>query len=142
MSTGGIWTPVNGARTAIFSAGFDLTATSTYKVALFAQTSNLTVASTTFAGVTNELGTANGYTAGGVGVSLTLTGTTSVTATPTAPIVWAASGGSITARWAALYKIGGNVLAFMLLDPSPADVTATTGNNLTISNSVPVFTFA
>jgi hypothetical protein len=53
---------------------------------------------------------------------------------------WAASGGSIVARHAAIYigSLSANtLLATSLLDDTPADVTATDGNTLriTISNS-------
>lgn len=51
----------------------------------------------------------------------------------TDPAVWTASGGSIVARYAVLYEVGGNVLAYCLLDSAPADVTATTGNTLTFT---------
>lgn len=130
----GPWTLVNGARTALLSAGFDLTATSTYKVALVTSASNIGAATTTWAGVTNEVANANGYTTGGIGVAMALAGTTSVTASFTSNPVWTATGGSITARTAVLYKIGGNVLAFALLDSTPADITATVGNTLTIDS--------
>ncbi|MFP9058875.1 hypothetical protein, partial [Enterococcus faecalis] len=79
-------------------------------------------------GVTNEVAQANGYTTGGVAVTLTLSGTTSVTASFSTNPTWTASGGSITARWAVLYELGGNVLCYVLLDNTPADVTTTNGN--------------
>ncbi len=78
-------------------------------------------------------------------MAFTLAGTTSVTASFTTNPVWTASGGSITARYAAIYEVGGDVLAFVLLDSAPADVTATTGNTLTIDSDgtpAPVFTLA
>jgi hypothetical protein len=60
----------------------------------------------------------------------------------TAP-VWTASGGSITARYAVIYEVGGNVLCYALLDSAPADVSATDGNTLTVgSNGGTVFTLA
>lgn len=137
----GTWVIPNGGRTNLLNGTFDIDS-DTYKVALVASTSNISTSSTTFAGVTNELSTANGYTAGGITVTMTLSGTTSVTATFASSPVWTASGGSIVARWAVLYEVSGNVVAFVLLDSSPADVTATSGNTLTISNSTPVFTLA
>lgn len=142
--TAGAWILTNGARTDII-AGTDIL-TSSYKVALVASTSNVSTSSTTFAGVTNELSTANGYTAGGVAVTLSDTGTTSVAVYFATNPTWTASGGSIVARWAVLYKVSGNVLAFCLLDNTPADVTITTGNTLTIKSdntaSNPVYTMA
>ena len=95
--------------------------------------------------MTNEHANANGYTTGGIAVTLALAGTTSVTVSFSSNPVWTASGGSITARFAALYEVGGDVLAYVLLDSTPADVTATTGNTLTIDSDgtpSPVLTLA
>ncbi|MDQ6721070.1 MAG: hypothetical protein M3003_09800, partial [Candidatus Dormibacteraeota bacterium] len=96
----------------------------------------------TYAGVTNEVAQANGYTTGGIAVSFTLAGTTTVTASGASNPVWTASGGSITARFAAIYEVSGNVLCFCTLDSTPADVTITTGNTLTVAISSGAFTLA
>lgn len=101
--------------------------------------------STTYAGVTNEHANANGYTTGGIAVAFTLAGTTSVTASFTSNPVWTATGGSITARFAAIYELSGDIAFYCLLDNTPADVTATAGNTLTIDSDGspnPVFTLA
>ena len=99
--------------------------------------------STTYAGLTNEVANANGYTTGGIAVALTLSGTTTVTAAMTTAPVWTASGGSITARFAVIYEVGGNVLCYCTLDSTPADVTATAGNTLTVgANGATVYTLA
>lgn len=137
----GSWTFTSGGRTKLLDGTFDIDSDS-YKTALFLSTSNIGAASTTFAGVTNEHAGANGYTAGGVAVTLTLVGTTTVTVAASASPSWTASGGSIVARFAVLYEVGGNVLAYCLLDSAPADVTTTTGNILTISMTTSVFTLA
>jgi hypothetical protein len=93
--------------------------------------------------VTNEHANANGYTTGGITVSpLVLSGTTSVTVDFTTDPVWTASGGSIVARFAVLYESGGRVLAYCLLDSTPANVTATDGNTLTINSGASVLTVA
>jgi hypothetical protein len=116
-------------------------ASGTFKEALFLSTSNLGTASTTYAGVTNEHANANGYTTGGISVDLTLAGTTTVTADIATDPVWTASGGSIVARFAAIYEVGADILCYCLLDSTPADVTATTGNTLTVAaNASGVFT--
>jgi hypothetical protein len=129
------WTFVNGARTQLLNnVGFDIDSGS-YKVALFLSTSNITAASTTYAGVTNEVANANGYTTGGIAVTFTLSGSTTVTATFASNPVWTAAGGSITARFAVIYEVAGNVLCFCTLDSTPADVTATDTNTLTIAAS-------
>ena len=100
-------------------------------MALFLSTSNIGAASTTFALLTNEHAAANGYTAGGIAITLTLAGTTTVTIDIATDPVWTASGGSITARFAVIYEVGGRVLAYTTLDSTPADVTATASNTLT-----------
>lgn len=136
------WTFTNGARTNLLNGTHDVDSDS-WKMALFLSTSNLGAASTTFAGVTNEHAAANGYTAGGVAITLTLAGTTTVTVDVSVDPVWTASGGSITTRFAAIYEVGGNVLCFCTLDSTPADVTATDGNTLTVAaHASGVFTLA
>ena len=117
--------------------------TDSFKVALFLSTSNIGAASTTYAGVTNEHAAANGYTTGGIAVTHTLAGTTTVTVDWSTDPVWTASGGSITARFAVIYEVAGDVLAYCLLDSTPADVTATTGNTLTVAaHASGIFTLA
>lgn len=138
----GTWTFTNGGRTSLVDGTFDLNS-DTFKMALFLSTSNIGAASTTYAGVTNEHSNANGYTTGGIAVTLTLSGTTTVTVDISSDPVWTASGGSITARYAVIYEVSGNVLCYALLDSAPADVTATTGNTLTVAaNASGVFTLS
>lgn len=138
----GKWTLTTAALTSLLNGTFDIDSDS-YKVALFTSSSNIGASSTTFAGVTNQVAQANGYTTGGIAVTLNLSGTTTVSVTFATNPVWTASGGSITARWAVLYEVSGNVLAYCLLDAAPADVIATDGNTLTIDSDgspSPVFT--
>jgi len=138
----GPWTFTNAGRTSLLDGTFDID-TDTFRMALFQSTSNLGAASTTYAALTNEVANANGYTAGGNVVALTLAGTTTVTVDVTTDPVWTASGGSIVARFAVIYEVGGNVLCYCLLDDAPADVTATDGNTLTVAiNASGVFTLA
>lgn len=132
------------AKLNFFSATGTLGAsTSNFKMALVA--SGWTPANSTdevFADVTNELTTANGYTAGGIalsGVSLTQTSGT-VKFTCTAP-VWTASGGSIAAwRRGVVYYSGtlnskvNPIVGHFLGDSTPLDIPATTvGNTLTVT---------
>lgn len=126
------WAFTNGGRTKLLDGTFDID-TDSYKCALFLSTSNIGAASTTYAALTNEHANANGYTTGGIAVTLTLAGTTTVTIDIATDPVWTASGGSIVARFAVLYEVAGNVLAYTTLDSTPADVTATTGNTLTVA---------
>lgn len=139
----GAWTLTNTTRTKILNGQF--VSSDSYKIALFLNTSNLSTSSTTFAGVTNEVGVTNtGYTAGGIAVSpLVLAGTTSVTAKLTTNPVWTAGSAGLTAKFACLYEVAGDVLAFCTLDSGGADVTATSGNTLTVDSITnPVYTLA
>jgi hypothetical protein len=93
--------------------------------------------------VTNELSTANGYTAGGATLgsktwSLVGTGAAGKYVLQSSAIQWTASGGSITARYLILYKDTGTastspLLCCILIDNTPADVTATSGNPFTVT---------
>lgn len=137
----GAWTFTNTGRTSLINGDFDID-TDTFKIGLFLSTSNIGASSTTYAALTNEHANANGYTTGGASTTMALSGTTTVTV-DCSDVVWTASGGSIVARFAVLYEVGGKVLAYCLLDSTPADVTATTGNTLTITiNASGVFTLA
>jgi len=137
----GAWTFTNGGRTSLLDGTFDLD-TDTFKMALLLSTSNIGAASTTYAGLTNEHANNNGYSTGGNATALSLSGTTTVTVDCTDE-VWTASGGSIVARFAVIYEVSGNVLAYCLLDSAPADVTATDGNTLTVAiHASGVFTLA
>lgn len=137
------WTFPDSARTDLLNGTFDLD-TDTFYMALFLSTSNIGASSTTYAGLTNEHANANGYTTGGISLgSLSLSGTTTVTVDETTNPVWTASGGSITARFAVIYESGGRVLCYCLLDSTPADVTATDGNTLTVTfHASGIFTLA
>lgn len=137
----GAWTFTDGGRTRLLNGTFDIDS-DTWKMALFLSTSNLGASTTTYAGVTNEHSNANGYTTGGTSVTLSLSGTTTVTVDST-DASWTASGGSIVARYAAIYEVGGDVLCYCLLDSTPADVTCSSGNTLTVTiHASGVFTLA
>lgn len=131
--TASAWTPTNSARTNILNGTFNI-ASDSFKCALFSSTSNLSAASTTFAAVTNEVTTANGYTSGGVSVTFSLSGSTLVSVSFTSNPTWTPSGGNIVARYAVIYEVSGNVLCFCYLDSTPADVTTTPGNNLVLDS--------
>ena len=138
----GAWTFTNSGRTSLLDGTFDID-TDSFKEALFLSTSNIGAGSTTYAALTNEHAAANGYSTGGIAVTLTLAGTTTVTVDVSTDPVWTASGGSITARFAVLYEVAGRVLAYCLQDSAPADVSATDGNTYTEQTSASgVFTLA
>jgi hypothetical protein len=120
-------------------------------MALFLSTSNcdtLSVGTGIYGDLTNEVATNFGYTQGGVALTgETWTNSASVSTFDCDNVVWTASGGSITARFAVIYcnatvnTIVKPLLCVSLLDTTPADVTATTGNTLTIAiNASGVFT--
>lgn len=131
----GKWVFTNQALQSLLNGDFDLDATAAFKVALFLSGAAVSATTTTYASISaDEHANANGYTTGGVSPgTLTLSGTTTVTIDAPSDCVWTASGGSIVARWSVLYEVGGNVLAYSLLDSTPANVTATTGNTITVA---------
>ena len=144
----GAWTFPDGARTRLLNGTFDLD-TDLFKIALHLSTGTQPAAgTTTWAGLaTSEHAANNGYTAGGLptggGSALALSGTTTVTVDRSVDPIWTAAGGSIVARWAVLYEVGGDVLCYCLLDSTPADVTATDTNTLTVAMSASgVFTLS
>jgi len=134
LGVAGAWTFTNAARTNLLNGTFDIDS-DTWKMALFLSTSNIGSSSTTYAALTNEVANAYGYTTGGNSITLTLSGTTTVTVDISTDPVWTASGGSITARYAVIYEVGGSILCYCLLDSTPADVTVTSGNTLTVAAS-------
>ena len=143
--TAGPWTFTNAALTSILDGTFAI-GTDTFKVALHTSSGTQPGASTTtWAGLsTSEVGTTNtGYTAGGEAVTLTLTGTTVKTVDFDTDPVWTAGSAGLTARWAVIYEVGGNVLCYSLLDDAPADVSVSDGNTLTVAaNASGLFTLS
>lgn len=117
--------------------------TDTFKCGLYLSTSNAaTLTHTILANLTNEVANANGYTTGGYTLlSRTWTESAGVITFDSADPQWTATGGSITARFAVIYKLGtantivNPLVAYCLLDTTPADVTSTDGNSLTIQIS-------
>jgi len=149
----GKWKIYEFAKEYLADGTHDLDDTTNWKMALFLSTSNadtLSVGTGVYGDLTNEHANANGYTTGGVAltsVAWTHSGGT-VTFDCDNP-VWTASGGSIVARFAVIYRnatvntIVKPLLCVCLLDTTPADVTATTGNTLTITiNASGVFTLS
>lgn len=149
----GKWKVYDQAKIYLANGTLDLDLTSNMQMALFLSTSNcdtLSVGTGVFGDLTNEVATAFGYTAGGVA----LTGETWTQAAGTATFdcdnpVWTASGGSIVAMFAVIYvnatvnSIVKPLICVCLLDTTPANVTATDGNTLTIAiNSSGVFTLS
>jgi hypothetical protein len=107
-----------------------------FKLALFTSSHTPATSDTTFSALTGQV-SGNGYTAGGQALtSITWAQTSGVAKFDAADVVWTASGGSITARYAVLYNTtvagAGDLVGYFVLDSTPADVTATDGNTLTV----------
>ena len=120
----------------------NMNATTNWKMALYTSSSNCNTltASEKLADLTNEVANGNGYTTGGVALTnVVLTRSGNVVTFDCDDAVWNASGGSITARYAVIYRnatdgtIVNPLYVVSLLDTTPADVTVTTGNSLTIT---------
>lgn len=133
----GAWVVYNEFKLAMGNKLVDLD-TDTLKVALFLSTSNCgsaALATAQYATLTNQHANANGYTTAGVTVTATYNNSAGTITFDISDPSWTASGGSIVARFAVLYSntaTNKDLIAYMLLDSSPADVTTTTGNTLTI----------
>ncbi len=89
------------------------------------------------ADLTNEVSNAFGYTTGGVALTgVTWSQTGGVATFDSDPVVWNASGGAITARYAVLIDLtatNDKLIGYFLLDSAPANVSATDGNSLTVT---------
>jgi hypothetical protein len=142
------------AKLYIADGTLDLDDNTNWRLALFLSTSNADTLGGTndvYGDLTNEHANANGYTTGGVAITPTWTqsaGTATFDAADLAP-GWTASGGSIIARFGVIYKnatvntIVKPLLGVFLLDVTPADVTTTTGNTLSITwNASGIFTLS
>jgi hypothetical protein len=133
----GPWVIYNEFKETLGKKLVDLSA-DTLKVALFLSTSNAgsaTLATAQYATLTNQHANANGYTTAGVTVAGTWVRATGTVTLDTADASWTASGGSIVARFAVLYDDTSalkHLIAYCLLDATPADVTTTDANTITI----------
>lgn len=95
---------------------------------------------TVYASLTNELPTNYGYTVGGAtlsGVTFNVDGST--VPLKASPTIWTANTSNLVARYLVLRYFGtvnGQVdplILYVLMDNSPADVTATPGNAITVN---------
>ena len=104
----------------------------TIKVVLVSSAYTFSAAHEFFSSITNELTTANGYTAGGATLGTkSRTQTGAVTAYKAAATTWTPGAGqTLAARRAIVYKDTGSaatspLLCSVLMDNTPADVSAT-----------------
>lgn len=111
----------------------------TVKVTLHSSAYTFAATHSVYADLTNELATANGYTNGGLtlaGVSWSQAG--GIGTFDANDAVWTASGGGIVARRAVIRIVGtfnsqiDPLIASVLMDNTPADVTVPDGNPLTL----------
>lgn len=143
----GTWLFTNFTKTHMLNGDFDFD-THSFKVALFLSAAAIDATKEHYSDLTNEHANqgAPGYETAGKAIStLELTGTTTVKVTETGTtIVWTATGGNITAKYAVLYEVAAShIVCYCLLDSGGADVTATTGNTFTITmNASGIFTLA
>lgn len=135
------WSEYNNFKLDIGDGSIDLD-TDAFKVALYTSSSNAaTLTLNGKAAVTNEVANGNGYTTGGDSVTATWTESSGTVTFDSDDPSWTASGGSITARFAVVYDdtptspTADPLVCFSLLDNTPADVTVTDGNTLTLQLS-------
>jgi hypothetical protein len=112
----------------------------TFKIVLLASTYTPALTHSTYADISgDELATAYGYTNGGQALASVTWNESGGTVTfDCANPAWTASGGSIVCRYAAIYDdtaTNDELVCYSLLDNTPADVTTTDGNTLTIAIS-------
>lgn len=124
-----------------------------FKLALYLSTSNVATTSIdAIATATNEHAANNGYSAGGVALTTpTWTESSGTLTFDSADMTdaWTATGGNIVARFAVIYDdtvaapVAKPIIAHCLLDATPADVTVTDTNTLSINmNANGIFTVA
>lgn len=139
----GPWTLYYSALTALGDGTFDMDASNRWRVIL--ASSSYTPSASTHSAYsdvsTYELSTANGYTAGGQALTQTWTRSTSTVTFDAVDPDWTASGGQISARYAVIVQdadangtlaAGDRLLAYCLLDTTPADHTANSGSHFVI----------
>ena len=109
----------------------------TFKLALLDSGYSPSAASTTFSVVDEDEISGSGYSAGGETLtSVSWSQTAGVATFDAADVEYTADGGTITARYAVLHDTtvggAGDLIGYFLLDSTPADVSVTDGNTLTI----------
>lgn len=138
MSAGN-WVIYNDAIAKFLKKVDDYTA-DVFKVAIVTSSSNAidkALVGAIYSSLTNELATAAGYTSGGATAGSPTVAGGGATATitfDTANVSWTGSGGGFTGRAAVLYdSTTGDLVAYCLLDSTPANVIVAAGVTLTIT---------
>jgi hypothetical protein len=136
----GNWVIYNDFIAQSYKKVMNLNASDACKVALVLSTSNginKALVGATYSALTNEVGNGNGYTTAGAAASSPVIAGGGATATitfDTANVAWTGSGAGFTARAAVIYdSTTGDLIAYCLLDATPADVTVAAGVTLTLT---------
>ena len=136
----GNWIIYSDFKATSYKKKMDLTA-DTVKVILVTSSSNAinaNLVTAQYATVTNEVANGLGYTTGGATATTPAIaggGAVATTTFTTDNVTWTASGGSIVARAAVMYdntSANKDLIAYCLLDSTPADVTVPAGVTLTL----------
>ena len=119
----------------------------TFKMMLVTSSYTFAATHTQKSDITNELSTANGYTAGGATLASLVFSQTSGTAKWDADdVAWTASGGSLVFRRGVIYddtSASDLLVLSVLFDTTPADITVLSGNTFTVTwNASGIFTLA
>ena len=143
----GNWIVYNSAKEFMLDGTIDLDAgDGFFSVVLCTSSYTPALTHSTYANISGaEVANGNGYTTGGDFPGTVTWAAAGGDATQmifdSADPAWTASGGSITARYAVLTHVAAGtgvpqstdkIIAYLLLDTTPADVTVTDGNTLTI----------
>ena len=130
------WVFYNKAKEYIGDATIDLD-TDVFKLALFTSASNAATATlSTYASLTNQVASANGYTLTGKSVVKTWASGASASELrwDSTAVIWTATGGSISAvRYAVVHVSGGQILCYSALSTAQFSITDT--NTLTVTPS-------
>ncbi len=141
MSAGN-WIIYNDFIASSYEKVMNLNASDTLKVVLVTSSSNAinkALVTAQYSNVTNELSTSGGYTSGGATASsgaIVGGGATATITFDTGNVSWTGSGGGFTARAAVMYddtSSNKDLIAYFLLDSTPADITVAAGITLTIT---------
>lgn len=140
MAAPGPWVIYNDFIAQTYKKVMNLNASDTIKVALVTSASNAinqALVGATYGALTHEVANGNGYTTGGATAStptITGGGATSPIVFDTANVSWTGSGAGFVARAAVIYdSTTGDLIAYALLDSTPADVTFAAGFTATLN---------